>query len=468
MINKVDIENFTTEQYLMLTQESQTQGMVRTEFGRMITKDIEDMTIAEYMEYEAEIKRNPWGYAKSYTRNSGSTNLEEKEDALIDILKMVVEECKSIYKKAQTPSSKTSEIQGVSFKAEEEEGESSETLPCKQQSNEINPGGFTLPCTIINLKIYVMADVGAGINMMPKLLFEHLKLTNFKKTSIWSNPPVSGLVLGIESNLSTLLLCHENRSELSLGACNGYVVTGELLLVVMFVVNVCGAIPHPVSLVDVLHVDNVECCVRVPASWSPFSFVSTSSSNGGQKSHTNPSDKILKTVLRKASENAVSSKPESLGLPESMLMVPFRDLKDSFNLLEGSPLSLHLVWGFVANGVPMVVTVSFYAFSEFSKALERLGAVVGNKKSDLLQASNGANDSSNHNTLFLSGFVMTVAGDSHCKLESAYGSLHRFKDNEEVLRDWHGMVGDVRIKRLFEAVWKLLLLRLKLLLQSRT
>ncbi|GJZ81845.1 copia protein [Tanacetum coccineum] len=76
--------------------------MVRTEFGRMITKDIEDITIAEYMEYEAEIKRNPWGYAKSYTRNSGSTNLEER----------------------------------------------------------------------------------AGINMMPKLLFEHLKLTNFKKTSM--------------------------------------------------------------------------------------------------------------------------------------------------------------------------------------------------------------------------------------------------------------------------------------------
>ncbi|GKA12226.1 phospholipase-like protein [Tanacetum coccineum] len=110
---------------------------------------------------------------------------EEEEYALIDILKTVVEECKSIYKKAQiqTPSSRTSEIQGVSFVAEEEEGESFETLPCKQQSNEINPKGFTLPCTINNLKIYDMADVGAGINMMPKSLFEHLKLTNLKKTS---------------------------------------------------------------------------------------------------------------------------------------------------------------------------------------------------------------------------------------------------------------------------------------------
>ncbi|GJR22926.1 phospholipase-like protein [Tanacetum coccineum] len=111
---------------------------------------------------------------------------EEEEDALIDILKTVIEECKSIYKKAQirTPSSRTSEIQGVSFIVEEEDGDSSETLPYQQPSNEINSGSFTLPCTIGNLKIYVMADVGAGINMMPKSLFEHLKLANLKKTSM--------------------------------------------------------------------------------------------------------------------------------------------------------------------------------------------------------------------------------------------------------------------------------------------
>ncbi|GJY95332.1 putative reverse transcriptase domain-containing protein [Tanacetum coccineum] len=110
---------------------------------------------------------------------------EEEEDALID-LKTVVKECKSIYKKAQirTPSCRTSEIQGVSFVAEAKEGDSSETLPYQQPSNETNPRSFTLPCTIGNLKIYDMADVGAGINMMPKSLFEHLNLANLKKTSM--------------------------------------------------------------------------------------------------------------------------------------------------------------------------------------------------------------------------------------------------------------------------------------------
>nr|GEW81850.1 hypothetical protein [Tanacetum cinerariifolium] len=70
---------------------------------------------------------------------------EEEEDALIDILKTMIEECKSVNKKARTPSSK---IQGVSFVAEEEDGDR------------------------------------AGTNMMPKLLFKHLKLANLKKTSM--------------------------------------------------------------------------------------------------------------------------------------------------------------------------------------------------------------------------------------------------------------------------------------------
>ncbi|GKC96170.1 hypothetical protein Tco_1161612 [Tanacetum coccineum] len=45
--------------------------MIRTESGRMITKNIDDMTIAEYIEYEAEMKRGPW----RYIRNSGLTTL---------------------------------------------------------------------------------------------------------------------------------------------------------------------------------------------------------------------------------------------------------------------------------------------------------------------------------------------------------------------------------------------------------
>ncbi|GKA25421.1 hypothetical protein Tco_0711530 [Tanacetum coccineum] len=145
------------------------------------------MTIVEYMEYEAEMKRHPWGYAQYYTRSLGSTTLgrkkdsndydpcapnshqedeevssdedvdewlnaemgkcmirqdkEEEEDALVDILKTVVKECKTIYKNAQikAPSRRTSKIQGVSFVTKIEEGDSSETLPCQLPPKEINP-----------------------------------------------------------------------------------------------------------------------------------------------------------------------------------------------------------------------------------------------------------------------------------------------------------------------------------------
>nr|GEY93686.1 hypothetical protein [Tanacetum cinerariifolium] len=141
-------------------RENETRGIAITESGRMITKDIENMTITEYMEYEAEMKRHSWGYAQSYTRSLGSTTFgrneevssdkdvdewlnaemgkrmtgqdkEEEKDALIDILKIVVEECKTIYKNAQikAPSRWTSEIQGVSFVTKTKEGDNSETLP---------------------------------------------------------------------------------------------------------------------------------------------------------------------------------------------------------------------------------------------------------------------------------------------------------------------------------------------------
>ncbi|GJY16011.1 RNA-directed DNA polymerase, eukaryota, reverse transcriptase zinc-binding domain protein [Tanacetum coccineum] len=125
-----------------------------------------------------------WLNVEMSKRMSGQD--KEEEGALIDILKTMVEECKSIYKKAQikAPPSRTSEIHGISFVTEEKEEGSSETLPCQLPPKEINPGSFTLPCTIGNLKLYVMADLGAGVNVMPKSLFEHLKLADLKETSM--------------------------------------------------------------------------------------------------------------------------------------------------------------------------------------------------------------------------------------------------------------------------------------------
>ncbi|GJT54175.1 hypothetical protein Tco_0989229, partial [Tanacetum coccineum] len=65
MIGEVDIETLTIEQYLMLTQRNQASGMVKPKFG-MKEKDIEDMTIAKYMEYELKMKRQSWRNVRPY------------------------------------------------------------------------------------------------------------------------------------------------------------------------------------------------------------------------------------------------------------------------------------------------------------------------------------------------------------------------------------------------------------------
>nr|GEW24373.1 hypothetical protein [Tanacetum cinerariifolium] len=58
----------------------------------------------------------------------------------------------------EAPSCGTNKVQGVSFVAEEE-GDTSGTLPCQ-------------------------LHLGASVNIMPKLIFEHLKLANLKETSM--------------------------------------------------------------------------------------------------------------------------------------------------------------------------------------------------------------------------------------------------------------------------------------------
>ncbi|GJZ57109.1 retrovirus-related pol polyprotein from transposon TNT 1-94 [Tanacetum coccineum] len=162
---------------------SNEMGMARTKFGRLITKDIENMTIARYMEYEAEIKRDPWGYAQSYTRSSGSTTLERKKDPNDFNLSV--------------PNSHH-EDEEVSFDEDVDEwlnAEMSKRINGKDKEKEeddlidilktvVEECNFTLPCTIGNLKLHNMADLGAGVNVMPKSLFEHLKLAHLKETSM--------------------------------------------------------------------------------------------------------------------------------------------------------------------------------------------------------------------------------------------------------------------------------------------
>ncbi|GJZ82500.1 reverse transcriptase domain-containing protein [Tanacetum coccineum] len=57
-------------------------------------------------------------------------------------------------------------------------------LPCQLPPKELNPRNFTLPCTIGSLNFYAMVDLGAIGNVIPKSIFEHLKLARLKKTDM--------------------------------------------------------------------------------------------------------------------------------------------------------------------------------------------------------------------------------------------------------------------------------------------
>ncbi|GJQ93268.1 zinc knuckle CX2CX4HX4C containing protein [Tanacetum coccineum] len=51
-------------------------------------------------------------------------------------------------------------------------------------TKESNPGHFTLPCTIGNFNFYVMADLGASVNVLSRNIFEYLELTNLSETEM--------------------------------------------------------------------------------------------------------------------------------------------------------------------------------------------------------------------------------------------------------------------------------------------
>ncbi|GKA11963.1 DNA-binding pseudobarrel domain-containing protein [Tanacetum coccineum] len=59
-----------------------------------------------------------------------------------------------------------------------------ELLPCQLPLKELSLGSFTLPYTIGSLNLYAMANLGASANIMPRSMFNHLRLTNLKETNM--------------------------------------------------------------------------------------------------------------------------------------------------------------------------------------------------------------------------------------------------------------------------------------------
>ncbi|GJZ51871.1 hypothetical protein Tco_0606386 [Tanacetum coccineum] len=97
---------------------------------------------------------------------------------------------KAVYANEKTPLDNKQHEHEVSFISNkctpivQEKVVSSKVLPCQLPPKEMNPRNFTLLCTIGSLNFYAMSYLGASVNVIPKSMFEHLKLAQLKKTGM--------------------------------------------------------------------------------------------------------------------------------------------------------------------------------------------------------------------------------------------------------------------------------------------
>ncbi|GJT15269.1 hypothetical protein Tco_0873975 [Tanacetum coccineum] len=192
----------------MLTQEKQTHGMIRTESGRIITKNIDDMTIAEYMEYEAEMRRDPWRYTRNLglTTLGGTKNLENmhqpdklKSNDYFPSIPTCFEPAQPRIDDIHDPSGNEPndyhiftlqsyyETKEVSSNEDVDEWLNEELSKCMtEQDKEEEEDALIDILKIVGVSFVAKEEEGdrAGNNNRPKSLFEHLKLANLKKTSM--------------------------------------------------------------------------------------------------------------------------------------------------------------------------------------------------------------------------------------------------------------------------------------------
>ncbi|GKA46452.1 hypothetical protein Tco_0739335 [Tanacetum coccineum] len=224
----INIDDITIEQYLRLTKENQTPSMVRK---------IDDMAITEYIEYEERMKRqysrNSGSYFPTYSghctssnnttvkfpRNTYFNSIQPNTEFNYDSKDMELDEEAGYTTDGESVMSEHEAIglaHTVNTQSFEEELSSEEdldewavhknkqisvseadlkksfeamedtvnndsftsNLPYQPSLEELNPRSFLLPFTIDNYNSYVMANIDASDNVMPRSIYEYLKLDN--------------------------------------------------------------------------------------------------------------------------------------------------------------------------------------------------------------------------------------------------------------------------------------------------
>nr|GEX58475.1 hypothetical protein [Tanacetum cinerariifolium] len=266
----INIDDLTIEQYIRLTQEKQTLSM---------DKKVDDMTIAEYIEYKERMKRQYSRNSRSYfptysshcTSNNNTTielprntyfnhiqpntkfnydskdmeldeeagytsdgelvmseheaidlaqtNEKNKEDALIAIIKSIREESRAIHKNKQISVSEA-DLKKSSKAMEDTVNNESFTsnFPYQPSLEELNPRSFLLPFTIDNYNFYAMANIDTCNNVMPRSIYEYLKIANLLGATM-SNDMTQQETLGTVKNVLVKLISLSSHVILLLLIC---------------------------------------------------------------------------------------------------------------------------------------------------------------------------------------------------------------------------------------------------------
>nr|GEW98014.1 hypothetical protein [Tanacetum cinerariifolium] len=147
-------------------------------------KKIEEV---KYREFGRSAPFNKSNEAKFCISSPGDTN---------GALSSSTKQCKVVGADHETPtnpisSSMLNNLHGISFLsdfdfqvAQKEDEKTIEVLQCQLPPKELNTMSFTLPCTIGNFNFYVIADLGASVNVMPRSIYEYLRLANLRNTKM--------------------------------------------------------------------------------------------------------------------------------------------------------------------------------------------------------------------------------------------------------------------------------------------
>nr|GEW61184.1 hypothetical protein [Tanacetum cinerariifolium] len=177
--------------------------MVKTESEGMMKKDIEDMTISKYIEYEVETKRQTWRNTRSYfltNKDPNSLSHDRRrvlsyehhfDDSKINVyydlsplllcFKPIQPYIKDRYEPLEVDIDFVSEDELETKLSPEEDLDG--WLKAKMEKHMCGQDKESLKDALIDI-LKSLVDLGASVNVMPKLIFEHLKLASLKETNM--------------------------------------------------------------------------------------------------------------------------------------------------------------------------------------------------------------------------------------------------------------------------------------------